>query len=306
MRRQIIVMFFSLFCLDLAPALAEAPANPPAKPQQRGALFKVQQGGHTLYLFGTMHVGLPQFYPLEPVLSGAIDRASTLALEIDPTRDPAAIARVMQEQGMFAPGSAGYKDMPPQLKARLERVLKERHMEMAAVASLKPWLLATVLAMGEFAQQGYRADLAVDTHLATLVHAHALPVTELESAGAQLALFSRMSLADQWRFLEDSIDSIETGKQGVQVREIVDAWSNADQAALEGISERAAQDATFSGQFIQHVMLEERNGPLADKLAQLLSREANCVAAIGVLHLVGKNSVPAMLRAHGAKVERVY
>ncbi|MES2297365.1 MAG: TraB/GumN family protein [Pseudomonadota bacterium] len=327
MRRQIIVMFFSLFWLTApghaaakagepskAPAPVAAPASvqsgalaaPPAAPRQRGALFKVQGGGHTLYLFGTMHVGLPDFYPLEPVISGAIAHATTLALEVDPTRDPAAIAGAMQQHGMFAPGSAGYKDMPPALADKLARVLAARHMELAGVAGLKPWLLATVLALGEFAQQGYRADLAVDSHLAQLAHVRHLPVLELETVQSQLSLFSRLSAAEQWRFLDDAIDAIENGKQADQVREVVDAWSTADQAGLEAIAAKAAEDQTFSGQFIQHVMLDERNGPLANKLAQLLGREANSVAAIGVLHLVGKTSVPQLLRARGLTVERVY
>ena len=36
---------------------------------------------------------------------------------------------------------------------------------------------------------------------------------------------------------------------------------------------------------------------LADKLAQLLAKENKSVAAVGVLHLIGKNSVPALLGA---------
>ena len=70
MRRRIIVVFFSCF---LSLAL-------PASALQRGALFKVTAAGHSMLLFGTMHVGLPEFYPLEPRLAQAIANASTLAL----------------------------------------------------------------------------------------------------------------------------------------------------------------------------------------------------------------------------------
>ena len=45
---------------------------------------------------------------------------------------------------------------------------------------------------------------------------------------------------------------------------------------------------------------------MADKLAQMLAQKNNSVAAVGVLHLVGKTSVPALLRARGMTVERVY
>jgi len=54
------------------------------------------------------------------------------------------------------------------------------------------------------------------------------------------------------------------------------------------------------------VLLDGRNGALADKLAVLLKKEEKTVAAIGLLHLLGKRGVPALLQARGYRVERVY
>jgi uncharacterized protein len=296
MHRQIIVVFLSLFWLAPS-AWAEG---------ERGALFKARQGEHVLYLFGTMHVGAPGFYPLEPRISAALAQASVLALEVDPGRDGAEQARDMARFGMFAAGERGYDLMAPALRVRLEKVLARHKMELGSVARLRPWLLATVLALQEFGEQGYRPELAVDAHLAQLARQRKLPVVELESAGAQLALFERLTPAQQWQFLEDTIDAIESGKQGAQVREIAQAWARADQKALDAFAAEAEQDGSTSGRFVQQVLLEERNGPMADKLARQLAREAVSVAAIGVLHLVGARSVPALLRQRGIVLERVY
>lgn len=306
MRRQIIVMFFGLFLLGAPPAWADAGVAPATQVQQRGALFKVQGGGNTLYLFGTMHVGLPEFYPLEPRIEAAVAKSPVLALEIDATRDPAALAGAMQKYGLFAPGSRGYQDMPAALRPRLEKVLGGVNIDMKSASMFKPWLLSTLLALGEFAKLGYRPDLAVESHLSGLARAGKVPVVELESATAQLALFGSLSEADQWQVLEDTVAAIEVGKQGEQVRQIVDAWRTADQAALDAIALRAENDTTFSGRFVQKVLLEGRNGPLADKIAAMLARDNNSVAAIGVLHLVGKHSVPTLLKQRGLSVERVY
>jgi uncharacterized protein YbaP (TraB family) len=296
MRRQIIVIFLSLFFFVLAPASGA----------DRGALFKVAGSGHTMYLFGTMHVGLPEFYPLESRISSAVSSASALALEIDPTQDPAAMARAIQQQGTYGPGSALYQDMTPAMRGRLEKVLQRARIDPAAVAGLKPWLVATVLAVAEYAAQGYRPDLSVDMHLAQLARASKVPVIELESVSSQLDMFNRLSSAAQWRVLEECISMIESGKQSGEVQMIVDAWRSADKAGLDAIARRAEADDSVSGKFVQEVMLEERNVKLADKLAQLLAQKNNSVAAIGVLHLIGKNSVPVLLRARGVTVERVY
>ena len=295
MRRQIIVVFFSLLCLAL----------PPAWGTDRGALFKITAYGHTMHLFGTMHVGQPEFYPLEPRIAAAVKGASTLALEIDPAQDPAFAAQALKTFGMTSAGATRQALSPP-MRLRLDRALAKAGIDPDSVVQLKPWLVATVLAMAEYGRQGYRADLSVDGHLAQLARAGKVPVIGLESAASQMSLFNRLTQAEQVGFLEESISLIESGKQGAEVSKIANAWRTADQAAFEDIAARASSDTSVSGRFVKNVLLEERNGALAEKLAQLLEREANTVAAIGVLHLIGANSVPSLLGERGITVERVY
>lgn len=292
MRRQIIVFFLGLFCLAANPALAT----------DRGALFRVTGGGHSMYLFGTMHVGLAEFYPLEPRIAQAVAGASTLALELDPAVAPGVAEKAMREHGMAAAGQA----IPPALAARLARVLDQAGINPAVTAPLKPWLVATLLAMREYEAQGYRADLGVDSYLATLARVGKVKLLELESLDGQMSMFDQLSHAEQLRYLDESLAMIESGKQRAEIRQVVDAWRNADRGALDSLAERAQNDSSMAGRFVQQVLLDGRNGALADKLLQLLAREANTVAAIGVLHLLGKQSVPALMQAKGVTVERVY
>lgn len=296
MRRQIIVILLSLFCFAL----------PSAWGADRGALFKVSANGHTMYLFGTMHVGVPAFYPLEPRIEQAVAGASALALEIDSRRDPAAMAEAVGSHGMNAPGVSLYDQMAPELRERLVKVMGRAGVDAGAVAGLKPWLVVVMLALSEYGAQGYSPDLAVDLHLAQLARAKGVPVMELESVDSQLSLFSGMPMAQQFRLLEEVVAMIEQGEQAAEVRQVIAAWSGADKAGLDAIARRIEEDQTVSGRFLQKVLLEQRNVTMAEKLAQLLAQKNNSVAAVGVLHLVGKTSVPALLRARGMAVERVY
>ncbi|QYF95151.1 TraB/GumN family protein [Massilia sp. PAMC28688] len=295
MRRQIITVFLSVLCLLAGPAWGA----------DRGALFKVAANGHTMYLFGTMHVGQPGFYPLEPRIADAVSKASVLALEIDPAQDPAIIAQAMQAHGMKQPGESG-APIAPALRRRIDKAISNAGLDPEAVARLKPWLVATVLAMAEYASLGYRADLSVDGHLAQLARAAKVPIVALETPASQMSLFSRLSEAEQLRLLEDSVALIESGKQSEEVRMIVEAWRTADQEGFDKIAERTAKDTSVAGRFMKKVLLDERNVAMADKLAGILARTDNAVAAVGVLHLVGNGSVPALLRARGLQVERVY
>ena len=294
MRRQIIVVILSLFWMLAAPAFGA----------DRGALFKVTGNGHSMYLFGTIHMGQPGFFPLEPRIAAAVAGASALALEVDPM-DKKAAESAMKAHGMATTG-ASIDKLTPDFRNRLNKALDKAGLEASYVAQYKPWLVATILAIAEYAAQGYSAELSVDAHLAQLARANKVPIIELETPLFQLGMFNRLSEAEQLHFLEESIAMIETGKQGAEVRQIVDAWRKADRGALDAIAQRVDSDTSMGGKFVKTVMLDERNVAIADKLAALLQRSDRSVAAIGVLHLLGSNSVPALMKARGLTVERVY
>jgi uncharacterized protein YbaP (TraB family) len=300
MQRKIIVMFCGLFFFALGSAWAADNAAAP----NRGALFKITQGAHALYLFGTIHVGAKDFYPLEPRVAGVLKKAPVLALEIDPLGDQQQLTRAVQKHGMAAKGSA--PGLSPAWRQRLDRLLKQYNIEPETVAMMKPWLLASLLTVSEFAAQGYDASLAVDAHLSKQAHAAGQKVVELESADSQMALFDRMTAAEQLVFLQEAIAGIEDKEQADQAQEIALAWKNADIKALDALALKAEQDQTFSGRFVQKVLLDGRNPALADGMVKLMGRENNSIAAIGILHLLGKGSVPELLRKRGLSVERIY
>lgn len=306
MRRQIIVIFSLLLGFALAPAWAAA-ANPAAQGTKHGALFKLEKGGHTAWLFGTIHVGSPDFYPLEPRLMAALDKSSALALEVDPLGDQTGITQAVLDHGMYKPGQGPALDaISPSYRPRLQKLLRQYSIPSASIAPMKPWMVASLLTVSEFAAQGFQADLSVDSWLSRQAKRRKIRVIELESASRQMALFDRMTDEQQLRFLEEGIDAIEDKEQAIQARDITDAWRHADQAKLEALAKKASEDDTFSGQFVQKVLLEERNPGLADGIVQLLANEKHSVAAIGVLHLVGAGSVPELLLQRGVKVERIY
>jgi hypothetical protein len=288
------VVFLSLFLMACQALAAE-----------RGALFTVSGQGKTLYLYGTIHAGKPDYYPLEPKIRKALAGASTLALEVDVGSDPAAVQAAFTQYGLFAAGSPPYAGLAAERRQRLEAALKQQGIDPAAVGQLKPWMLVMMLALADVAKLGYDPALGVDLHLASLVRGKAR-ISELESVQVQAALLDRMPIETQWALLEETLEHIASGRQLREARELFAAYEHADRKALEGIAQRIEADDSVSGKFVREVMLVERNGPMADKLAKLLARENNAVVAIGLMHLLGKEGVPELLRKRGLQVERVY
>jgi uncharacterized protein YbaP (TraB family) len=273
---------------------------------ERGALFKVSGKEHALYLYGTIHAGKPGYYPLEPRIRTALADASTLVLEVDAARDPDAVAAAFREHGLFAAGSPGYAALPGARRQGLEAALRRQGVDPAAVVQMKPWMLATMLALKDLTQLGYDPALGVDAHLAGLARNNKIRIAELESVQYQAALLDRLPLETQWRLLEETLKHMASGRQLRETRDLFAAWEHADVKAQNALAARVASDDSVSGKFMRELVLEERNGPMADKLADLLARENNAVAAVGLLHLLGKRGIPELLRQRGLQVERLY
>lgn len=166
MRHPFLAFLCSLFWLAV-------PAASTAFATERGALFKVSLDGHEMHLFGTLHVGLPEFYPLEPRLAEALGQASTLALEIDPLQPQRELQRAVREHGMLEPGSAGYEGMAAQQRSLLDSLIAQGGIDAGRALRFKPVLLATLLTMAEYTRQGFKSELSSEAWLARQARAQA-------------------------------------------------------------------------------------------------------------------------------------
>src|SRR5450830_1464755 len=122
--RLIIVIFAWLLCLYLPAANSAQPAQPDAGSAQHGALFKIQDAHHTIYLFGTIHVGAENFYPLAPRVMQALEQAPAIALEIDPHNIQAMQAAVLQ-YGFYPEGRSYLTELSPPLQRQVQAALKK-------------------------------------------------------------------------------------------------------------------------------------------------------------------------------------
>ena len=294
MARRIILILLAAFSLLAGPAWAV----------ERGALFKVSGHGHTMVLFGTIHMGLPEFFPLDDSVTKALAASSTLALEFDPTVQTAELAAMMRRAAATTPAIVAA--MPPALGPRLTRRLEALGAPATLATQFKPWMLIITLATVEYAKLGYRPDLAVDAYLAKLAHSENIKVIGLETAESQLDLLDHLPVADQWTILDETLASLDSGEAQQDVRSMTDGWAKADHATLDALALKYETDQRLSSQIMQRRFLAERNGPMADKLDGLLTRENHTMAAVGLMHLIGKDSLPALLRAKGLKVEQLY
>jgi uncharacterized protein YbaP (TraB family) len=317
LKQKLILIAFGLLGLSAPGVHAEEnAARSAAKPASadatgscgaahRGTLYRVRHKGNTSYLFGTIHVGKAAFYPLGNEVMQAFSKSSTVAFELD-LQDSAAIRTGMQKYGVYGAGDALSKHLSPDTQARLEQMLKRANLPAESVKQVRPWLVADALMLEELSQGGYDRSHGIEEFLLAAAQQQQKKVIGLETADFQLSLFNRMTDDEQVKFLDEVMEDIDTGKLRKETDELVDAWCRADAGELARLSREELGQKTVSAEFTQRVLLDERNPGMASKIEAMLKHDKVTFVGIGLLHLVGDNSVPALLKQRGYVVERMY
>jgi uncharacterized protein YbaP (TraB family) len=276
------VSFLAALCALLMLGTAQAEDG------KRGFLWEIRKGPQVSLLFGTIHVGRPEFYPLPPSRLDRLKRFDALVLEADIT-DSARAVLATQKYAMYGEGTAGLEErLPPDLRKRAEALFARDQLDPAPMMRMKPWMLGTVLALFEAAQAGYMPALSSEAYLVRLAKADNRPILEFEGIEQQ--------------FLDDSLKAVESGAARREINRIAQAWETADRRALERLlAEMQAQTST-GARFTVDTILLSRHDAMERRMESLMADGKTYLFAVGALHTVGPQGLVARLRARGYTV----
>ena len=303
MRNRFIILLIAL--LNFFGSAAYAGAGSGAQQPPRGTLYRVTGEGHTTYLFGTIHVGRPEFYPLEARASKAIADASVIAMELD-MRDTSGLQQAAMTHGIFANGDTLDQHISKAVLTRLQDALGKLGMPYAIISHMKAWMAANTIVVLQLEKQGYHADLATENYLTKAAEDAHKTIVGLETADFQLGLFDSMTEKQQEQYLVDNLDEMDSGEADKKTKELLDAWANADEKTFADLLKEAESDQTEAGKFFMDELIGKRNPEMANKVAQMLKDDKSSFVAVGLLHLVGANGVPQLLAKRGYEVKRIY
>jgi uncharacterized protein YbaP (TraB family) len=276
-----------------------------AQGERRGFLFEIRKGSQASLLFGTIHVGRPDFYPLPPSRMSHLSRFDALVIEADIT-DLARAATAMQKHAMYGPGEDGLdKRLPADMLKRAEAVLAGHGIDPRAMMRLKPWMLGSVLALFEAAQAGYLQGLAAESHLAGLAKAGNRPILEFEGVEQQFALFETATWSTQVAFLDEALKAVESKVARRDINRIVEAWATANRPELERLLVEMQAQTTPGARFTVDTILFGRHPAMVRRIETLMADGRNYLFAVGSLHLVGPRGLVEMLRARGFTVNEL-
>ena len=272
---------------------------------RRGALYRVQHDCKTSYLFGTIHVGKQGFFPLEPEVTSALAHASSLVLELD-TRIHEPFQRALAKYGSYPAGESITRHLSPHALARLERALAKAGIPLRNVEGYRPWLVANILVGSEIEKHGYHRSNGVEGFLLSTAEKQKKRVRELETADYQLSLFASLDDAQQEKYLLENLDDLDNGKAVQKSAGLIDAWSTADAGRIAALARELTTGDTVSATFMDRTLLRQRNPQMAAHIEAIMRSDEVAFVGIGLVHLVGEDSIPELLRRRGYAVEQMY
>jgi uncharacterized protein YbaP (TraB family) len=280
-------------------------AQQPAAIPQRGTLYKVERDGKTSYLFGTIHVGQPSFFPLEAEVTGALARAGKLVIETD-IRETQTLQRALQKHGLYPPGVTIDRKLSDESLRQLRHTLDRYSIPFKSIAHMKPWLVTNMLVALDLERNGYQRSHGIEYFLLSQAMAQTKAVEELESSEYQLSLFDSMTEQEQEQYLRENLADIMNGTALKKARALIDAWAVADSKALDALLKETLSEKTATAAFFQRVLLDQRNHNMAEKIEGLLKKDETSFVGVGLFHLIGETGLPTLLRKKGYEVEKIY
>lgn len=258
--------------LLVAAALAGASPALPSPAYAQPAMFKVEDGDTTIYLFGTFHALNGDGGWLNSKVRGAFDRSDELVLET-----------LVPEAGSSPQQASGPIRSP-------------------AVAASASFLATTRMAIKAGRSQGMQVSNGADMVLRHIAESEGKPVEGLETLDLQLRMFEKLRLtAPAQPATAPTAAAKPVYDLSQTMGEMQEAWKRGDQAVFVRMLDqlRTGSPETYRMMFV------ERNARWADWVAARLRTPGVVFIAVGAGHLTGKDSVLVRLAEKGVESRRV-
>jgi len=248
---------------------------------------------------GSLHVLTEDYYPLSARIDQAFASSTVLIVEadMDELASPGTLMSVMGK-AILPDG----KTLAQVIGADLHTVVMDRAdkagVPRAAIERLKPWMVALLLTAPALQAAGFKAEHGIDKHFFDRAKKAGTERRALETVAFQFDRMDLMPAPQQEAMLRATLDDLDT--QTSNVKTMADAWASGDTASLEKLllTEMKSSPDLYAR------LLVERNANWVESVETCVKQKTSCFVVVGAAHLVGPDSLVAMLQKKGYTVEQ--
>jgi uncharacterized protein YbaP (TraB family) len=278
-----------------APVVAEKTVQAPVK----GLLFEVKSKNHTAYLYGSIHLGKQDFFPVAKPVEAAYKAADILAVEVDAT-DPAAM-QVHIPKLSYAAGDKLENHLKPETWAALTGMVGPAAQQFQPY---KPMMVAMGLVMGVYQQMGYDQNYGIDKHFIDRAKADKKQIVELETIEFQIDTLNSLNDDEADAMLKSTLDSFKTKEIMTQSKRLVEAWEKADTKGVIDLINEGNNKDEGTRKFTK-ILLDDRNIGMSEKITTMMNEGKKVFIVVGAGHLAGEKSIIDLLEKQGMKVKQI-
>ena len=283
-----------------APLTAQQVQEGLAQARDRGFLWRLSKGGHSSYLYGTIHMAKREWAFPGPKILQALREIDTVALEVDPLD-----AQTRQELSSGLKRAPAQLELPPDLKNRIARRIAFECVRPETLEALAPDVQVMALTILAARRGGLELSYGIDGVLAGFARGAKKRVFALETSDAQLRATRAATGGASAAALEKALDELESGRTAANFARLAAAWAEADLTQIQPREKAADDSASGTSRSVSAQVLDDRNRGMAAGIDALHSSGSNVFAAVGSLHLVGTVGLPRLMSEMGYKVEAI-
>ncbi len=290
--------YFSLRCVVAAiavSALSTAHAQI-AKP----FLWDLTKDGKTMSLFGSLHVGKPDFYPLPDAVIKRYEEATVLAVEADVTLPETQQACLkLAETDEKLENLLSGDDF-----AALNGYIKASAIPDSSINKRKLWMVNLALVGAELNQLGVDFGRGLDVTFLREAKLSKKRVVEVEGGAQQCGALAGATTAETTAALTRFLAAVRQNRMEKRLEQMLTSYRAGDGAALNKVVIEEFGDSK-EGMMAKQRIFDNRHQPMAERIDGFFKSSERHFAVIGVGHMFGDNNLLEALAKRGITVKRV-
>ena len=294
-------------------ATTEATTAPVSKGSTPLLYKATSDNGGEVWLFGSIHVGNDDMYPLPDYVNNAYNEADSLAVEVDVIdMEENAMDYVSDYQKvMYLDGTTIKDHISEDLYNDAVKILEDNDYYTSMLDYYYPSMWSSFIEVFEYENCGYDSKKGIDMHLLNLAKENKKNIVEIESASSQITLLGEFSEELQILQLEEVVAGYNTEESKTYLKDLVSAWTSGNEESITAIicEDSSSEDYTEEEMKLleeyKQKMLVDRNILMADFAEKALKDGDSVFICVGTAHIVGEGAMVDLLRDRGYTVEIV-
>jgi uncharacterized protein YbaP (TraB family) len=285
-------------------------------------LWKVKGDHNVVWLLGSVHMLPEEAHPLPKAFDDAYNQADKVVFEVVIDQDNPMASLMGMVSSMMLPSGKTLEDvlspelwkvLEPRLDDMVDRVTEmvadqygdnipmeiEPEMVKSQLVRMKPWVIAFMLQQTEVSMDKYKAELGVDFHYMMKAEKDGKETIGLETLEEQMGFLESVSDENVEAMLRKTL--MAQSPESASIDDIVAAWQSGNIDVLDSLVNGSLQDSPEA----YETLIVNRNRHWVPEIEKYLHDSVDYLVVVGAGHLVGRQSVVALLREKGYSVERL-